>query len=226
LKNTLTRCLLLGIFALAANAGIITTVNSRAELGANDLLEWGSAADDTSGVLSPYQRTSIGGLDVTATLANGFTIYVQDGAAFVGNFTPGEILLDTAFSDGPVVITFANAIRGIGFNIQHMNLGAFTGQIDFYGAGDVLFGSVAQNGNSNFNNDGSAVFLGGTSSARDITRIDVSVGLLSGGSGFTINQASLLTTNAATPGEIPEPATVTLVSAALGGLIWLRRRRG
>jgi len=225
LNRILNGCLALGILTLGAHAGTISTVNTRAELGANDLVEWGAAGDDTNFVSSPYLRTSTGGLDVTATLSTGFMIYVQDGAAFVGNFTPGEILLDSASSDGPIVITFANAIRGIGFNIQHMNLGAFSGQIDFYGAGDVLFGSVTQNGTSNFNNDGSAVFLGGMSSARDITRIDVSVGLLSGGSGFTINQASLLTTNAATPGEIPEPATVTLVSAALGGLIWLRRRR-
>lgn len=214
----------LAVFTLGVQAGTISQVTTRAGLGANDLVEWGTSADDFTFVGDPYNRTSTGGVDVAASLPGGFAIFVQNGVAFTGNFAPGEILLDSFFTDGPISITFASAVRGLGFNIQHEVNGTFTGQIDFYGAGNTLFGSVTANGVSNFDNDGSAIFLGGTSSLRDITRVDVSVGTSGGSSALTINQMSLLTTDASTS-TVPEPSTFALVSAGIAGCFWLRRRR-
>ncbi len=215
----------IGVFTLALQAGVITSVNTRAGLGANDLVQWGTAADDAATFpASPYTRTSTGGVDVTANLTGGFAIYVQNGAAFTGNFAPGEILLDSFFADGPISISFATPVRGVGFNIQHLVTDVFTGQIDFYGAGNTLFGTVSRNGVSSTANDGSAIFLGGTSSLRDIVRIDVGVNTVLGSAGLTINQMSLLTTNPPT-GAVPEPSTIALVAVGLAGCLWTRRRR-
>lgn len=221
--------LVFALFSWGAHAGVITPVGTRAGLGANDLLNWGVAADDSSLVASPYSVISVGGLTVTAALTGDLAIYQQNGGTFLGNFTDGEILLDSAFNDGPITLSFGSAIRGVGFNIQRNDFETFTGQIDFYGAGNTLFGTVTQLGLSNDNNDGSAIFICGLSSLRDIVRVDVSVSNIPGNStAFAINQMSLLTTGDPGPGGngtgVPEPGTVTLIFGALAGLLWMRWR--
>lgn len=205
-----------------AHAGTISSVTSRPGLGANDLVQWGLAAADGSFPASPYAVVSAGGVNLSAT-AGALAIWVQNGSGgFVGAFSPGEILLDTSLEPGPLTIDFATAVRGVGFNISSLNFGAFTGTMQFFGAGNVLFGSVSVNGTSSSANDGSAPFLGGTSSARDIVRVVIST--TGAGPELTINQMSLLTTDAP-GGDIPEPSTIALLSTALVGCAWMRRRR-
>ena len=212
----------LALVSMSVHAGVITPVPTRGGLAANDLSNWGISSDDLTTVASPYSRTSVGGLSVTATHAPDLTVFVQNGLAFTANFAPGEIVLSTFGVDGPIDIDFASPVRGVGFNIVHENFGSFTGTLDFYGAGNVLFGSVSVNGISSAANDGSAPFLGGTSSLRDITRVNVRVNTVLGGRALAINQMSLLTTD---PGDaVPEPGTIVLVPAALAGLLFLRKR--
>lgn len=205
-----------------ATGGTISSVNTRVALGANDLVEWGLVTDDGTFPTSPYDVVSAGGINLSAT-ASALAIFVQNGSGgYVGAFTPGDILLDSGLTPGPITIDFATAVRGVGFHISSLNFGAFTGTVEFFGAGNVLFGTVNVNGTSSSNNDGSAPFLGGVSSARDITRVVIST--TGAGSELTINQMSLLTTDAP-GGDVPEPSTMTLFSAAIVGCAWLRRRR-
>ncbi len=217
------------VLASSASAGVVSAISSRALLGGNDTVQWGAAADDGSLVASPYSRVSTGGVGVAAALTGGFGVFVQNGGGgYTSNFSAGDVVLSTFFTDGPISITFASAIRGLGFNVVNDNFGAFTGTLDFFGAGDVFFGSVGVGGASSNANDGSAPFLGGFSSLRDILRVDVSVTSVLGGSPLSINQMSLLTTAPPAPpggGNAPEPATATLVGLALATTLMLRRRR-
>ena len=211
------------VLALGATAGTISQVNTRIGLAANDIVQWGLVSDDGNLVASPYNVVSVGGINLSAAVTGGLAIYVQNGSGgYVGAFSPGDILLDSGFNPGPITINFATAVRGVGFNIASLNTGAFTGSIQFFGVGNVLFGTLNVAGTSSFANDGSAPFLGGTSSARDITRVVISTS--GAGTELTINQMSLLTTDAP-GGAIPEPSTITLFSAALVGCAWMRRRR-
>jgi len=204
----------LTVLALGAMAGTISQVNTRIGLAANDIVQWGLVGADGTFVTSPYNVVSGGGLNLSAAVTGGLVaIYVQSGSGgYLGAFSPGDILLDSGFYPGPITIDFATAVRGVGFNIGSLNIGAFTGTI----------GTLNVAGTSSFANDGSAPFLGGTSSARDITRVVISTS--GAGSELTINQMSLLTTDAP-GGDIPEPSTITLFSAALVGCAWMRRRR-
>ena len=212
----------ISLLACVATAGTITSVSTRAGLGANDIVQWGTAAQDGVFSVSPLAVVSAGGVSVSAAVTGGLATYVQNGSGgYIGAFSPGDILLDSAFNPGPITIDFGTAVRGVGFNIASLNFGAFTGTLQLFGAGNTLFGSVSVSGTSSLANDGSAPFLGATSSLRDITRVVIST--TGAGSELTINQMSLLTTN---PGsEIPEPSTITLLSAAMVGGFWMRRGR-
>lgn len=213
------------LLAASAQAGVISAVGTRAGLGANDLVTWGTSADDFTSVASPYDRTSTLGLNISSVLTGGFTIFEQGGVAYAANFNPGEIILATFPQDGPVTINFATAVRGLGFNIAHDTTGTpFQGSLSFYGAGNVLFGTVMVTGTSTNAGDGSAPFLGGISSAQDILSVVVSVDQQGGISAFGINQVSLLTDPAG--GDVPEPSTVSLCAMALAaGAMWRRRGR-
>ena len=220
LKNPLIQfCFLAG----TAFAGAITQVGSRVSLAANDLAVWDTIpANDGTSVVSPYLRNTPNALTVTATLVGGFNIFQQGAGTFAGNFASGDFILDSAFTDGPISISFSSAIRGVGFNIQRNDYGLFTGILSLFGAGNVLFGTVTVAGNSTAAGDGTAVFLGATSSLRDIVRIDVNVSNAVGGSNaLDINQLSLLTTN---PTATPEPASIGFTAGALLCLIAMRRR--
>ncbi len=222
----------LAVFSLGASAGTITSVASRAALAANDMTEWGPSADGAV-VASPYSRTSTGGVAVSAVLGTGFGIFVEGAGTWTSNFAAGDVLLSTfnpvsGDEGGSFTINFGSAVRGVGFNIAHLGGVDFAGSLAFYGSGNALFGSITVNGVSDFSSDGSAVFLGGLSSLRDIVRVDVSVDLQNGTSGFAINQMSLLTTPPdGPPLTVPEPASLSLAALALAvGLLAGRRRRG
>lgn len=215
----------LALTSLQAAAGIITAASTRAALGGNDSVAWGTAADDFTFVASPYARTSVGGVGVSASTPGGtFAIFENGGVAFSSNFAPGDIVLDTFFNDGPISISFGSAVRGVGFNIAHEVFGSFVGTLEFFGAGNVLFDTVVVNGNATVNQDDSAVFLGGTSSLRDIVRVDVSVSQSGGSRALAINQMSLLTSDPSN-GTVPEPASLGLAGAALAAAVLARRRR-
>jgi hypothetical protein len=211
-------------FSISAHAGVITFVNSRVGLGANDLVTWGLASDDGQSVSSPYARVSTGGVTATATLTGGFTIFENDGvnASLSSNFASGDIVLDSAMSDGPITITFSSAVTAVGFQIQHLALGAFNGFLSVYGAGNILMGTVNAGGTTGFDNDGSALFLGARSDLRDIMSIQISVDQVSGTSALSINQMSLDTLNPST--GIPEPSTFALVAGALAAFSFYRRK--
>ena len=117
-------------------------------------------------------------------------------------------------------LDFATPVAGVGAQLQGLlsgnGYGAFTGQMDVFDASNNLLGSFTLPGNSNGNADGSAIFLGVTSSAADIAKVIFSA---PGVASLGVNQVSLLTA------VVPEPATLGLLAAGLAGLAAVGRRR-
>lgn len=218
--------LTIAIFSLSAQAGVITSVTTRAGLNANDLVTWGIASDDGTTVSSPFARTSTGGVTATATLTGGFSIWENNGGsqAYTANFNTGDIILDTFLTDGPYTISFNSAVTGVGFQIQHSTVGAFTGSMSLYGAGNTFFGTVTAKGTTGLASDGSAVFLGARSDLRDIVSIQISVDQQGGNSAFAINQMSLDTVDPTSTSGVPEPSTFALVAGAFAAFSCYRRK--
>lgn len=209
---------------VAASADNITTYSSRTLFGGNDTAVWGpSSGADNTNLANPYSVTSSGGLGVTASLPAGDNMQLLTQGTGVtnwdGNFAPGDRVL---FADGgsdALTITFDNPIYGVGFQMQQNVVGAFTGTLSAYDSSGTLLGTFSEAGDSNGNNDNSAIFLGliDTSGA-NIAYITVSdAGDPS--AGLAVNWLSLYDTSA----SVPEASTLFLLSIGLLGLAWLYR---
>jgi hypothetical protein len=210
------KLVLLGaLAAVGAEAGLVQ-IGTRTGLGANDSIDWGVLGAAFTDPTNPFVTSSVGGLGITVSQVSGvFERRDQSSGGWSGNFTPGDHLLWTNDTNGPMTFVFSTAISGVGFQIQQDNFGAFTGSIQLF-AGNTSLGTFTILGNSTGNGDGSAVFLGVLDSLREITRIVVSDGETN--PNFAINTMSLVT-------AAPEPATWGLMTLGLGLAVAISRRK-
>jgi hypothetical protein len=217
---------LVGLLAAAqAHAGIML-VTSPAALGPNDSIDWGQLGADSTTLSSPQTVTSGGGLSATVSTTDPSGFVRRDqGNTFVGNFTTGDhLLLNNSFSNFPLTIAFASPVFGAGANIQlDLLQGAFTATIEAFD-GNTSLGTFTEDGNSNQNADGSAIFIGVLDTNEEITSIVFGINNPpSFGGDFAINTLQLVTA----PTAVPEPASLALLGlgvASLAGYAWRRRR--
>lgn len=208
---------LLLLAPLAHSAVVLAT--SPAALGANSYIDWGQLGADLTTASSPFAVTSNLGLIGTVSGPNEFWA-IQQGNTWGGNFAPGDNVL---YSTGPGAfsISFASPVAGAGARFQSAFLGSFVARISAYDLADVILGTVSLAGTSNSAGDGSAIFVGARSTARDISRILINVQQSEADVDFAISRLEL----AVPPASVPEPSTVAFAVTGLLGIALLRRRR-
>jgi len=211
-----TRILTLAGLAVAAvSANALTLVTNRANINANDSIDWGQFGAPFTGVVDGSMGTStVYNMPFMITDGNGFERRDQ-GNGWAGDFANGDKLMWTQNGRGFELI-FGYTLKAVGAQIQRDQFGAFTATIEaFDGLGDSL-GSFTINSNSTANGDNSAAFLGVESNAHDIARIVYTVDAGQTGNDFALNEVSM---NAC----VPEPGTIAALG--LGAIALIRRKR-
>ena len=222
IRSTLLRALAGGVLAasaLQASAGLVTT---RAALAADDAIDWGqlagNQATEYAGVSSV--TSTLGVIAAASNSAGSLFRFDENDGAFTGNFAIGDKLVSTFFTSGPIVVDFTTGLSKIGAQIQANNYGAFTGVITAYDSANSVLESWGFVGDSNGNQDNSAIFIGISRANADIDHVSFSI---AGGADFAINQVAL---SRMTDQRVPEPASWGLAALSLVGLGLSRRRKG
>jgi hypothetical protein len=220
--------LLLFAILLASSARAAPVeIDSRAALGGNDFVDWGTLGPVGTSPASFFTWTSNSGLDGTVATVGGAQIFrVDQGNGWSGNFAPGDKLL-YAVPTTTVLISFSTPVRGVGAQLQSDMLGGFTITLDALDTGNHLLASFTTTGNSTIDADNSAIFLGLLDDAPTIARIGyvLNFGLNSNVSGFALNRLDMVTASSSLE-PVPEPGTLGLLATSLtvfGFAGWLRR---
>jgi hypothetical protein len=211
------------LLAQAAHAQV-TFVATRAEIAAQDTLDWAVLGVAGTTVSQPFEvwTTDLSRqVEVAKATPGVFTRLDQDGPsthlAWDGNFLPAEALLYTSGTAGPLSLTFDSPVQAVGLQIQKADQANpdFLACIEAYDPLGISLGRFDLTGYSNDAADGSALFLGVRSGSMNILRIEVAE---CWGEAFAVNQVSI---------HVPEPAGGLLTGLfALALATVARYRRG
>jgi hypothetical protein len=160
-----------------------TRVDTRAELGATDHVDWATLGPSRTPVVAPRQGQSADGAWYVLTQPLHMVRLRQgrDAAAtWVGNFAAGDAVLATSLDPGAITIRFPDKVRGAGAQVQPADLpgseaSQFVARIVALGADGTVLGDFEWRGESTNANDGSAIFIGVRSDALEIVSLNISV---------------------------------------------------
>jgi hypothetical protein len=228
MKPILFSAFVAGVMAaivVPARGGSISLISNPADLMANDSIDWSQLGPDNTLLASSVSVKSAGGLAATVTTGDptGLLRADEGGVVWLGNFTIGDHLLTNNQSNYfPLTLAFGSPIFGAGTNIQLDAGGPFTATIEAF-AGNKSLGMFTEDGVSNQNEDGSAIFIGVKDTTAEITSIVLGIANPPAvSSDFAINSLEINKS----AGSVPEPSSfLTSLSGLLMGLGWYLWRR-
>ena len=210
---------------LALTAGALVAFASPAQAtvtlwdgtGANDTIQWAQLGPAFTSVSTPVSVISNNGLTGTTNDSDGSAQRLDEGNGWTGNFAPGDALLFNNFS-GLINITFDTPVSAAGAQFMANLYGDFLARI-WYDDGTFADLGFDVAGNSNGNEDDSAVFIGVISDSANIVGITYGLHLTQDSYGFAIGDVQLID-------GVPEPGTWAMMLLGFGAIgVAMRRRR-
>jgi hypothetical protein len=215
-----------GIALASAPAQAITVVTNTSSYSAINAFNWDSIGPDGTSPGNPFTIDAVSnGLQANVEQFASNSTIARQSSSWDGNFTPGDFLLTTQGTNGPITLTFSQPVAGVVTQIQSARIGAFQAKIEAFSTSNILLGSFLIDGISdNFAND-SAIQIGVNDSSNSVKKIVLSVPLTSTGAddanNFAINTFEILSP---TPPEAPAPLPLLGTGAAVCWSRQLRRR--
>jgi len=212
------------VFAGTAQAALVF-IDVRANLGGNDSVDWGVLGPAFTQVSNPFSINSTGGLGMAVSKTSSGNFERRDqglAGGWVGNFAPGDRLIWTQWTFGPMSILFNTPVMGAGAQIQGNLYGYYTGHIAAYDSTNSLLGSFSKKGESNGLGNNAAIFLGVLSDTANIARIEFDVDIGNLPESFAINQMDI---KKGGPPPIPEASAYAFFGLGVLGMMAWRRRK-
>jgi hypothetical protein len=166
-----------------------------------DIVSWDGIAPNWTALPNPFTTTSEGGITVTGSMPTSNVLATHEclipaviTPCLDGSFLPGESLLFTNYTTGPLTFSFGSALGSISTQINTIWYGPFSATLTAYGSGGGILGTVPVSGSTAPTHDGTAPVLSFTTAAAGIYSVDltaVSQYPLSDYDGFFVNQLNL-----------------------------------
>jgi hypothetical protein len=210
--------------SLPAFAGV-TQVLTPSTLAADSSVSLGSLGSSGTIVASGSTATTSTGSTVTF-LASTSLYAVEQGTSWSGNFLPGDDLL-YSYGNTSITIDPSVLVQGAGLQIQSSALGTYYAQVSAYDGTGALLGSVTGSGSSTRSADGSALYLGLTSTSFDIDKLVVqllsptlklnkfsigNIGLVEGSSSVRLAGSPSGGFSVSSPSAVPESTSAGFLS--------------
>lgn len=206
-------------------ATLATVVPARADLtlvtnrGTGYIVDWaqfGPVVPGGTPIANGTTASSVPSGIVTQVNGDNLKIFTQNSSGpWQGNFSDGDIVLDN-MGTGAIRLDFSPTVYGSGAQIQYGTYGSFAARIEAFNNGGSM-GYFTVPGSSSGNNDGSAIFLG-VSSTTPISYLTFSI-VGNDAEEFAINRLTL------NSNPVPLPPPAYLLGFGLAFMIYRQRRK-